>query len=163
MAQQGAPRKKSEYGLQLEEKQKIRGEYGLRERQFKGYFDKGQKPQGIFSLLESRLDSVIYAAGITVTRRMARQLVSHGHVLVNGRKVTIASYQIKTGEVISIKDSSRTKGMFKDFEARTKKYEPPSWILLDKSKMEVQKKATPEIKEQVQPFNFQTVIEFYSR
>ncbi|MDP4010252.1 MAG: 30S ribosomal protein S4 [Candidatus Spechtbacteria bacterium] len=163
MAQQGAPKKKSEYGLQLEEKQKIRNEYGLRERQFRGYFDKGQKPDGIFSLLESRLDSVVYASGMTSTRRMARQIVSHGHVLVNGRKMTIASHQVKIGDTISIKDPSRQKGMFSDYEARIKKYETPRWLLLDKKKMEVQKKAAPEIKEQIQPFNFQTVVEFYSR
>jgi len=163
MAHQGAPKKKSEYGSQLEEKQKIRTEYGLRERQFRGYFDKGQKPDGIFSLLESRLDSILYAAGMTLTRRMARQLVSHGHVLVNGRKMTIPSYQVKIGEVVSIKDPSRQKGMFSDYEARIKKYEPPGWVLLDKNKMEVQKRSAPQIKEQVQPFNLQTVIEFYSR
>lgn len=159
----GRPRQKSEYGLQLAEKQKIREEYGLRERQFRRYFDKGEKPENIFSLLELRLDSIVFAAGFTPTRRMARQLISHGHMLVNGRKVTIASYQVRTGDVITVKETSAVKGIFSDYDLRTKNFDPPSWISLDKKKKEAKVKSLPDIKEQIQPFNFQTVIEFYSR
>lgn len=156
-------RQKSEYGLQLQEKQDIKKEYNLREKQFKNYFEKGKNPDSIFALLEMRLESVIFASGFTPTRSSARQLVSHGHVLVNGRKVTIRSYQAKANDVVTIKDPSRQKGMFADFALRTKNHEAPSWLSVDKKKMEIKVKGTPDIKEQIQPFNFQTVIEFYSR
>lgn len=159
----GRPRQKSEYGLQLAEKQKIRNDYGLRERQFRGYFKKGKEPGNIYALLEARLDNAVYRAGFTPTRAAARQMVSHGHILVNKRKVTIPSYRIKIKDVILVRSLSNKKGMFADYKLRMKKFESPSWIKLDKNKMEAQIKATPDIKEQTQPFNFQTVIEFYSR
>ncbi|OGZ61452.1 MAG: hypothetical protein A3H51_03090 [Candidatus Spechtbacteria bacterium RIFCSPLOWO2_02_FULL_38_8] len=154
---------KSEYGLQLAEKQKIKREYGLRERQFKNYFSKGKSPDNIFVLLERRLDSIIFGAGFTPTRRAARQMVSHGHVLVDGRKVTVPSFNIIQKNIINIKEGSNQKGMFADLEFRTKNYDPPSWLSVDKKKLEVKLKGEPSIKEQVQPFNLQTVIEFYSR
>ncbi|MEX0877940.1 MAG: 30S ribosomal protein S4 [Candidatus Spechtbacterales bacterium] len=163
MAKGGRPRQKSEYGLQLAEKQKIREEYGLREKQFRRYFDKGQKPENIFSLLEFRLDSIVFAGGFTPTRRMARQLISHGHMQVNGKKVTIASYQVRPGDIITVKETSAVKGIFADYEIRVKNLNPPSWLVLDKKKKELKVKSLPDIKEQIQPFNFQTVIEFYSR
>ena len=159
----GRPRKKSEYGLQLAEKQKIRNEYGLRERQFKKYFNKGKKPDNIFSLLEYRLDSVVFRSGIGATRRMARQLVSHGHITVNGRKVTIASYQTRPGDVIEVKEASRQKGVFADYDLRMKNHEAPSWLKVDKKNKKVEVSANPNMQEQTQPFDFQTVIEFYSR
>lgn len=154
---------KSEYGLQLQEKQKMKEEYGLRERQFRKYFDKGQKPDSIFSLLELRLDSFIYASGFSITRAAARQMVSHGHVLVNGKKVTIPSYEVRSKDVVTIKENSKHKGMFADLMLRTKSYKPPSWLVVDKKKMEIKLSGHPDIKEQVTPFNFQTIIEFYSR
>ncbi|MEX0869808.1 MAG: 30S ribosomal protein S4 [Candidatus Spechtbacterales bacterium] len=156
-------RQKSEYGQQLAEKQKIRSEYGLRERQFKNYFKKGKTPESIFGLLESRLDITVFKSGLAPTRAMARQMVSHGHVTVNERKVTIASYKVKVGDIIAIKEASKEKGIFGDFELRTKNYEPPSWISLDKKKKEAKVKASPDMREQELPFSFQTVIEFYSR
>ena|SRR3990167_8077570 len=154
---------KSEYGIQLVEKQKIRNEYGLREKQFRNYFDKGKNPNNIFILLERRLDSVIFAAGFTSTRKAARQMVNHGHVLVNGRKVTIPSFSVTEKNVIQVKERSQQKGMFADLELRTKNYSPPSWLSVDKKKLEIKLKGGPDIKEQIQPFNLQTVIEFYSR
>lgn len=154
---------KSEYGLQLQEKQKMKKEYGLRERQFKKYFDKGQKPDNIFSLLELRLDSLVYASGFAATRASARQMVSHGHVLVNGTRVTVPSYEGRTEDVVAIKENSKQKGMFADFALRTKSYKPPSWLVVDKKKMEIKLSGHPDIKEQITPFNFQTIIEFYSR
>jgi len=154
---------KSEYGLQLSEKQKIKREYGLREKQFRKYVDKGQNPDSIFNLLERRLDSVVFAAGLTPTRSAARQMVSHGHVMVDGRKVTIPSFRVEAKNLIQVKESSKIKGMFADFELRTKNYEPPFWLSVDKKKLEIKLKGEPDIRQQVQPFNFQTVIEFYSR
>lgn len=156
-------RAKSEYGQQLEEKQKIKREYGLRERQFKSYFAKGKYPEAIFRLLELRLDSVIYAAGFTPTRRAARQLASHGHALINGRKSTIPSQTLRPKDVVEIKETSRKKGLFEDYALRTKNYQPPSWLKVDKKKMAVEVQGVPSTKEQIEPFNFQTVIEFYSR
>ena len=154
---------KSEYGLQLQEKQKMKEEYGLRERQFRRYFDKGQKPDNIFALLELRLDSFIYASGFAITRASARQMVSHGHVLVNDKRVTVASYEVTPKDIVTIKENSRKKGMFADFALRTKSYKPPSWLAVDKKKMEIKLSGQPDVKEQITPFNFQTIIEFYSR
>lgn len=159
----GSTKQKSEYGLQLAEKQTIKRDYGLRERQFKNYFEKGKNPEAIFSALESRLDSIILRSGIAFTRSMARQIVGHGHVLVNGRKINIPSARVKAGDVVSIRESSKGKGVFADYEMRIKKYEPSLWISLDKQKMQIKLLHTPSIKDQVQPYNFQTVVEFYSR
>src|SRR3989338_8558498 len=98
-----APRRgKSEYGLQLAEKQKIRNTYRLRERQFKKYFANAKCPEQAYALLESRLDSVIYRLGFAVTRGLAKQMVGHGHIMVNGRRVDIPSYVTKAGDVLSI-------------------------------------------------------------
>ena len=156
-------KQKSEYGLQLEEKKNIKRDYGVRERQFKNYFDKGRKPDAIFSVLESRLDSIVFRSGIASTRSMARQIVSHGHVLVNGRKVSVPSIHVGVGDAVAVSERSKGKGVFVDYEMRIKKYEPPSWISLDKQKMQIKLLHIPDIKQQIQPHNFQTVIEFYSR
>ncbi len=156
-------RSKSEYGLQLAEKQKIRLEYGLREKQFRSYFNKGKEPQSVFALLEQRLDSVVFRAGLASTRPKARQMVNHGHVVVGGKKVDIPSYQVKSGSVVAISEKSKGSKLFEDYDFRMKKFEPPSWIVLDVVKKEANMKARPDIKEQRQPFNFQTVLEFYSR
>ena len=158
-----ARRTKSEYGTQLAEKQKIRREYGLREKQFRTYFTKGQKPPLVFSLLESRLDSVVFRAGFTITRPQARQLVNHGHITVNGKKVDIPSFSVKKGDVVAVKDGSQSKKIFDDYQQRMKKFEAPNWITLDAKKKQATAKSTPDIKEQVQPFNFQMVLEFYNR
>lgn len=161
--QQKRTRAKSEYGLQLAEKQKIRIQYGLREKQFKNYFKKGKDPEKIFTLLEFRLDNVVFRAGLTPTRAAARQMVSHGHILVNGIRVTIASYQVKIGDLLEVKELSKSKGFFEDYNLRIKGYESPNWILVDKKKMKVKIKKLPDIKEDIQPYDIQTVIEFYSR
>lgn len=159
----GRPKQKSEYGLQLAEKQKIRHEYGLRERQFRRYFDEGKDPERIFALMESRVDALVFRAGFAPTRRMARQMVSHGHMTVNGRKITVPSYRAKVGDIIGVRESSNDKGIWAEYDLRMKKYEPPTWISLDKKKREFKFVALPNTKEETQPFNFQTVIEFYSR
>lgn len=159
----GRPRQKSEYGLQLAEKQKIRHEYGLRERQFRRYFDEGKDPERIFSLMESRVDALVFRSGFASTRRMARQMVSHGHITVNGRRITVPSYRAKIGDVMAVREASQDNGIWEEYDLRMKKHEPPSWISLDKKKKEFKLVALPNYKEEAQPFNFQTVIEFYSR
>jgi small subunit ribosomal protein S4 len=160
---QRRPRQKSEYGLQLAEKQKIRIEYGLREKQFRRYFDEGRESSRIFALLESRLDNVVFRGGLAATRPMARQMVSHGHITVNGRKVTIPSYKVKAADVIAIREGSRDAGLFAEYDIRMKKFEPPTWLLLDKAQRQLTIKGRPDMSIEIQPFNFQTVIEFYSR
>ena len=109
----GTSRRKkiSEYGIQLQEKQKVRFMYGLNEKQFRRTFDKASKMKGIagenfLKLLESRLDNLVYRMGLSTTRRGARQIVNHGHILVNGKKVNIPSYTCKPGDVISVKENS---------------------------------------------------------
>ncbi|MYE38448.1 MAG: 30S ribosomal protein S4 [Candidatus Spechtbacteria bacterium SB0662_bin_43] len=159
-----APRRsKSEYGTQLAEKQKIRNEYGLREKQFRSYFTKGKEPYAVFALLEQRLDSVVFRSGFASTRPQARQMVNHGHITVDGRKVTIPSYQVRVGSVIAVRESSRQSKLFDDYDFRMKKFESPSWIVIDAKKKEARTKAKPDMQEQIQPFNFQMVLEFYSR
>ena len=154
---------KSEYGIQLAEKQKIRKEYGLREKQFRTYFDKGKEPKVVFSLLELRLDNAVFRAGFATTRPQARQLVNHGHITVNEKKINIPSFKIKKGDTIAVKAGSQNKKVFDDYMQRMKKFEAPSWIVLDVKKKQAQARGVPDIREQVQPFNFQTVLEFYSR
>lgn len=154
---------KSEYGIQLSEKQKIRSDYGLREKQFRSYFSKGKEPKKVFELLESRLDSIVFRSGLTSTRPQARQLVNHGHIKVNNKKASIPSFIVRTGDVISLKDGSKQIKLFDDYDQRMKKFDPPSWLELNTKNKEVKIKGKPDIKEQVQPFNFQMVLEFYSR
>ena len=158
-----AKKSKSEYGMQLAEKQKIRNEYGLREKQFRSYFSRGKKPGSVFELLERRLDSVVFRSGFANTRPKARQMVSHGHIVVDGKKVNIPSYIVDVNSTISVRPSSQDGKLFEDYAFRMKKFESPSWIVLDSGKKESKLKSKPDIQEHTQPFNFQTVLEFYSR
>lgn len=123
----------SEYGAQLREKQKIKFSYGLRERQFSNYL---KEATPLFELLESRLDNVVFRLGFSDSRLGARQIVSHGHIMVNSRKVNIPSCRLKIGDKISIRPQSANKAVFKDLDIKLKKYNPPSWIKLDKIKKE---------------------------
>lgn len=125
----------SEYGMQLKEKQKIRFTYGIRSGQLEKYLKEGDD---IFSVLESRLDNVIYRMGLAQNRSQARQIVSHGHILVDGRRVNIPSYLVKIGQKISVKPSSFNKSLFKDLDFKLKNYNPPSWLKLDKEKKEAE-------------------------
>lgn len=159
-----APRRgKSEYGSQLAEKQKIRNTYRLRERQFKKYFANAKSPEEAYALLESRLDSAIYRLGFAITRGLAKQMVGHGHIMVNGRRVDIPSYKIKTGDVMSIRPGSAAKKIFENLDEQLKKYEPPTWLALDKEKKEGKVIGVPSPHEMGMEFNLQTVMEFYSR
>lgn len=159
-----APRRgKSEYGMQLAEKQKVRGTYLLREKQFKNYFKRAQTPADIYTLLEYRLDSVVFRLGFAKTRGLSKQLVSHGHIMVNGRKVTIRSYKVSNGDVISIRPQSADKGVFSELDEYLKKYEVPSWLNLDKAKKEGTITSIPSIRESGIEPNIQSVMEFYSR
>ena len=154
---------KSEYGLQLQDKQKLRDAYLLRERQFRNYFKSAKNPASIFNALETRLDSIVYRLGFAATRGLARQLVSHGHIKVNGRVVDIPSCQVRERDIVSIHPSSLKKGIFSELDDRLKKYQAPSWVQLDKQKKEGGVKGQVPLEEVGMEFNIQSVIEFYNR
>jgi small subunit ribosomal protein S4 len=169
----GASKKKgrrsvSDFSRQLIEKQKLRLTYGLSERQFAGYVEKslesGANPQAVlFGLLESRLDSVAYRMGIVSTRRAARQLVSHGHLTVNGRKVTVPSYQASAGDSVAIREGSRDSGLFAGLSERLKEYRFPTWVQFDAEKKEGSLDSLPVMKDQDTPADIGAVFEYYTR
>lgn len=166
--QHGAGRRKkpSEYGIQLQEKQKIRFMYGLNEKQFRRLFDKASKMKGItgenfLKLLESRLDNIVYRMGLATTRRAARQLVNHGHICVNGGKVDIPSYQCKPGDVISVKENSMEHPAVRaSLEA---KVSTPAFVEFDAKKLSGTYVRLPERSELNADINESLVVEFYNR
>jgi len=156
----------SEYGQQLMEKQKIKITYGLKESQMANIFKRALKKKGslsevIVSLLERRLDNTVFRLGFAPSRIMARQLVSHGHILVNGRKVTVASFLVKVGDVISIKPSSLNSLIFKELSNTIKKHQPPQWLTIDAEKIEGKVKSLPSAIEM--PFDINLVVDYYSK
>ena len=166
--QHGADRKKklSEYGIQLQEKQKMRFMYGLTEKQFKRTFEKAEKMSGIagenfLKLLESRLDNVVFRMGLANTRRGARQLVNHGHVLVNGKKVDIPSYNVKPGSTISLKEKSLEHPAVK--AALENKVSTPAFVEFDPKKMTGTYVRYPERNELNAEINESLIVEFYNR
>jgi small subunit ribosomal protein S4 len=158
----------SEYQKQLIEKQKLRLLYGLTEKQFSNYvrqaLENNTNPQEIlFQLLEERLDSVIYRMGLAKTRRMARQVVSHGHVTVNGRKVTVPSYHVKPGDAIAVRDGSRGSVLFEAMTDRLQEYNAPSWIQFDPKTLQGTLKNQPVFANQDVPVDIKAVFEYYTR
>lgn len=159
----------SEYGNQLNEKQKMKILYSLRERQFKNYVLKsiGKKNEDasefLMRLLETRLDNAVFRAGFVKSRDSARQIVNHEHILVNGKKVNIPSYQVKTGDKITIKESSKTKKIFENLDLILKKYNAPGWLNLDKIKKEAEVIRMPSGEENEFKINTTSIIEFYLR
>jgi len=158
--------KLSDYGTQLKEKQKVRFMYGVNERQFRKTFDEAAKMKGIHGtnflrLLESRLDNLVYRIGFANTRRGARQLVNHGHVTVNGRKVDIPSYRAKVGDVISLKeDDKNLKVVAEALSKITKRVE---FITYDENKMEATYVRLPERNELNADINESLIVEFYNK
>lgn len=152
----------SDYGRQLQEKQKIQLLYGLKNTQMRLMFKK-HSPSEIFSVLERRLDRVVYYLGFAGSPRIARQMISHGHIVVNGRKVTIPSYSVTIGDKISIRPESRQSKLFEDLTERLKQKETPPWLKLDHEKMEGECLAVPEVTGIQLPFDISLVGEFYSR
>jgi small subunit ribosomal protein S4 len=161
-------RKHTEYGLGLIEKQKLRYYYGLLERQFRGVYEKALRRRGVtgeqmLQILETRLDNVVYHLGFGNTRAQARQMVTHGHVKVNGRKVNIPSYALKVNDVIEVKDTNASKQMAtRSMESSTSRV-VPDWLQLDKNAMKGTVMRIPT-RDEIQPIaNEQAVVEFYSR
>ncbi len=156
----------SEYGMQLREKQKFQYSYGLREAQLKRIFTKALKNPAVtgnmlMSLLERRLDNIVFRLGFVPSRSVARQVVNHGHIVVNGRKTNISSYQVRIGDVIAIRPQSSSLALFKDLATNLKKYEPPVWLSLDKDKIEGKVIALPKDFDTF--FDVNMVVDFYSK
>ena len=159
-------RKSSEYGVQLAEKQKVRLMYGLNEKQFHKLFDKASKMRGnaghnLLFLLETRLDNIVYRLGLAKTRRAARQVVNHGHITVNGRKVNIPSFQVKVGDVIAVKENSLEHPAIK--EAAETTLNRPAFVEFDPKKMTGKLVRLPDRSEINQEVNETLIVEYYNR
>ncbi len=156
----------SEYGIQLREKQKVKRTYGVLERQFRKYYEMAMRSKGdtgnvLSSILERRLDNVVYRLGFATSRSQARQLVSHGHFLVNGKKVNIPSYLTKEGDVISVRNEK--KKYFQNIKNTLKDHKPLSWLTLDHQKLEGKIVSLPRMEEADINANIHLVVEYYSK
>ncbi|OGY64549.1 MAG: 30S ribosomal protein S4 [Candidatus Harrisonbacteria bacterium RIFCSPLOWO2_02_FULL_41_11] len=156
----------SEYGQQLNEKQKLRLSYGLREAYMRKIFANAAKNPGvtnnlIIQFLERRLDNAVFRLGLAPSRSVGRQLVSHGHILVNNAKVKAPSYLVKTKDKINIRSQSKDMALFKDLPERLKKYETPVWLRIDKDKLEGEVVSLPNDSETL--FDINKVVDYYSK
>ena len=161
-------RKISEYGLQLIEKQKLKNGYGLLEKQFRRTFERASQQKGVtgdnlMRLLETRLDNVVFRAGFGSSRMQARQLVNHGHILVNGRRVDIPSFQVKIGDQVSVRDRERSKLLVARNIADSPGYHQVGWISVDKDAQTFSIQHLPEREEIRSEVNEQLIIELYSK
>ncbi len=157
--------KLSEFGFQLREKQKMRFSYGLTEKQLEKVFVEAEKRPGVTSdevmaILESRLDNVVFRLGLGPSRMSSRQLVSHGHFTVNGRKVTVPSLRVKADDKIAIRSVSKDHPYLKDLSERLKNYEPPAWLKLDKDSLEAI--VIGRVNDVPQVFDINVVVDYYS-
>ncbi len=163
-------RKLSEYGQQLKAKQKVKNIYRLLEKQFKSYIksavvSKKDPYDAILRKLEGRLDNTVFRTGIAQSRDQARQIVGHGHITVNGKKINIPSYEIKTGDTVAVKENSKKTSFFSTLMPQwLKRYDAPAWMSLDKEKMSAKINSLPTLVESgIQIKDLQAIIEFYSR
>lgn len=160
--------KTSEYGLQLREKQKAKRYYGILEKQFRGYFNmasrrKGKTGENLLAILETRLDNTIYRLGFAMSRAEARQLVLHGHFLVNGRKVNIPSFLVKPGMIISLKEKSRNLEKMKAVIEANASRVPPKWLDYDAKALIAKVLAFPDRDDIDMPIEEQLIVELYSK
>ncbi len=158
----------TDYLNQLREKQKARRIYGVLEAQFRRYYEIAQRSKGVtgamlLSLLESRLDNVVFRLGLATSRAQARQLVAHGHIDVNGRRTKSPSYLSKAGDVITIHPASQTSPYFKNVQKEVAEYVPPKWLSLDPSQMSGKVHSRPNREEIDLSLNEQLIVEYYSR
>jgi small subunit ribosomal protein S4 len=158
----------SEYSAQLREKQKLKRIYGLQERQFRGMFDMAERRKGItgeqlLKLLECRLDNVVYRLGFACSRREARQLVNHGHFLVNGKKTDVPAYHVKVGDVVEVRQRSRGVASIVAALDAVESRGIPAWLELDRAAFKGTVKAVPTKDDITLPVNEQMVVELYSR
>ncbi|MEX0917470.1 MAG: 30S ribosomal protein S4 [Candidatus Paceibacterota bacterium] len=162
------PRAPSDYGKQLLEKQRVRYTYGISEKQFARYVTEAtsarEPAQELLKRLESRLDNVAYRLGLAHTRGLARQLTSHGHLTVNGRRMTIPSHQVRKGDVIAVRDGSKEKGPFSEaFKERMKGYTPPKWLSFDETKLSAEVIGEPTKENTETNQDLGGVVEFYNK
>ena len=161
-------KKKSEYSVALGEKQKLRFQYGILEKQFRGYYEEAARRRGVtgeilLQLLETRLDNVCYRAGFANTRQAARQLVNHGHITVNGRRVDIPSFQIKPGDVVKVGGKPSSQQLAVRMTDLTQSLPSVDWLNVDKDKLEATVTRMPE-RSDIDPIvNEQLIVELYSR
>lgn len=158
----------SEYGLQLREKQKIKRMYGLGESQFRGLFEKASTMKGItgnhlLSMLERRLDNVVYRSGFANSRADARQLVRHGHFRINGKRVNIPSYQIEKGDLVEVKETSRNTARIMGALESSKRREIPQWLELDSASFKSRVRDLPSRDDVTAPMQERMVVELYSK
>ena len=163
-----ANRKKSEYGIQLTEKQKAKFIYGLLEKQFRGYYDRAKKMEGITGenlliLLERRIDNVVFRLGLANTRRQARQIVRHGHIAVNGKRLDIPSALVKAGAVISVMEGSRSKEYFKGMAETLAGKTVPAWLIQDAENLGGKVDRYPTREEIDVPIEEHLIVELYSK
>ncbi len=161
-------RKPSEYGLQLKEKQKAKFIYGVLERQFRGYYEKAKKMQGVtgenlLKLLERRIDNVVFRLGLANTRKQARQVVRHGHITVNGKRLDIPSALVEVGDVIVVAEKSQTNAFFKALKETNNALSAPAWLEADQENLKGKVVRFPNRDEIDVPVNEQSIIELYSR
>lgn len=162
----------TEFGTQLREKQKVRNVYRLSEKQFSNYVKRASEAKGnpsekLFEELESRLDSIVYRLGLAKSRSESRQIVAHGHVLVNGRRVTVPSYEIRIGDVLSVRAGSIGNGFFTNISEKLTKAVIPPWLNFatkpDSKNVEAEVRGKPIFDKETSGYNLTSVIEFYSR
>ena len=161
-------RKMSEYGLQLREKQKAKFIYGVLEKPFRNYYEKADKMKGmtgenLMTMLETRLDNVVFRMGFARTRREARQVVGHKHIFVNGRCINLPSYRVKAGDVVEVKESSKSIQRFKDIMEVTAGRLTPEWISVDKEALKGTVSALPRREQIDVPVDEMLIVELYSK
>ena len=160
--------KKSEYGTQLTEKQKVKFIYGVLEKQFRGYFNKAKRQPGItgenlMRILESRLDNVVFRLGFARTRKEARQTVSHGHITVNGKRVDIPSYRVRPGDVVAVADKAKEMLVIKSALVSNERMQVPAWLEVDIEKLQGNVLSLPNRDQIDLDINEQLIVELYSK
>jgi small subunit ribosomal protein S4 len=164
----GSRRKRSDYSAALAEKQKLRFQYGLMERQFRRYFESALRKRGVtgetlLQMLETRLDNIVYRLGFANSRNAARQMVSHGHVMVNSRKVNVSSFNLRSGDVIAVKDRPASRRLATRNLELTQIQPIPDWLVVDKDQFQGKVMRIPSREEIAPVVNEQLVVELYSR
>jgi small subunit ribosomal protein S4 len=160
--------RESEYLLQLREKQKAKRFYGILEKQFRSYYEEADRSKGItgeelLRICETRLDNVVYRSGLAMNRPMARQLVNHGHLEVNGRKVNVPSYRVRAGDVVTVRGRSRTIGRIVENTSYAEGREIPDWLGANLKEMSIEVRALPERDQMDVPVQEQLIVECYSK
>ncbi len=164
----GRARKLSGFAVQLREKQKLKMMYGVSEKQFRKYFDKGNSMKGLTAdnlnkQLEMRLDNVLYRSGFALTRMQARQMAGHGHFMVNGRRTDVPSYQVRIGDIIEVRAKLKGSKLFAENLEENKSYKPSRWLKVDTKSLSIEIVGEPQQDDFEQVIDCQKIIEFYSR